>query len=280
LDFYRLSTKLMKNYNTIYYLLFVLLIMGGFASMAQNSYGLYILGGTAIGFALLFLYQALTILMKKASADIFQIIELSSLFVISSVFALRVFYIYFVYIEIIFGLAAFILVLIYGRKMIRSFSEFRSDNSLFSGIIFIFYFSLVLYLLSLATVPLSPRISEITGVSAFICLSIFVIASLMKNKVLINGEKMSTVKIIVKRRDNSILLICLFFLFTLYTSFTRFGLIPKLYSDEYPQAYFEMVRQAESGKELPVNGKYKYQQFKNNYDSYHELHAAKEKPSR
>ena len=35
----------MKSYNSIYYLLAVMLILGGFASMAQNDYGMLILSG-------------------------------------------------------------------------------------------------------------------------------------------------------------------------------------------------------------------------------------------
>jgi hypothetical protein len=41
-----------------------------------------------------------------------------------------------------------------------------------------------------------------------------------------------------------------------------------MYTDEYPQAYFELVKQAESGKEKPVNGKYKHEEFKDMYDRF------------
>ena len=44
----------MKNYYTIYYLLVMLLILGAFASMAQNGYGIAIIGGVALTFGLIF----------------------------------------------------------------------------------------------------------------------------------------------------------------------------------------------------------------------------------
>ena len=47
----------MKRYATVYYLLFVLLVMGAFASMAQNAYGLKICGIACLGFALTFLHE-------------------------------------------------------------------------------------------------------------------------------------------------------------------------------------------------------------------------------
>ncbi|MBA2746636.1 MAG: hypothetical protein H0U44_10455, partial [Flavisolibacter sp.] len=55
----------MKKFNTIYYLLFILLVMGAFASMAQNSYGLKIMGGVAFVFALVFLLEFISVLRTK-----------------------------------------------------------------------------------------------------------------------------------------------------------------------------------------------------------------------
>jgi hypothetical protein len=39
-----------------------------------------------------------------------------------------------------------------------------------------------------------------------------------------------------------------------------------MYSDEFPQAYFELVQQAELGKEQPINGKYRHEEFKEKYE--------------
>lgn len=63
-------------------------------------------------------------------------------------------------------------------------------------------------------------------------------------------------------------LLSLFVLFSAYMAFTKVNLIPKLYSDEFPQSYFELVNQAETGKEVPVNGKFKHELFKENYETF------------
>ncbi len=55
----------MKKFNTIYYLLFILLVMGAFAAMAQNNYGLNIMGGVAFVFALVFLVEFISVLRTK-----------------------------------------------------------------------------------------------------------------------------------------------------------------------------------------------------------------------
>ena len=51
-------------------------------------------------------------------------------------------------------------------------------------------------------------------------------------------------------------------LFTMYMGLTKFNLIPKLYSSEYPQTYLKLVKEAESGIDKPINGKYKHEIFK------------------
>src|SRR5437870_13081400 len=106
----------MMKYNTLYYLLFVLLILGAFASMAQNSYGLIILGIVAIAFASLFFIQFIESLRKKDPGNIYLPVELGCLFVFSSIFSLRIFYIHFKYIEALFAFTALILVVLYCRK--------------------------------------------------------------------------------------------------------------------------------------------------------------------
>jgi hypothetical protein len=64
----------------------------------------------------------------------------------------------------------------------------------------------------------------------------------------------------------------LFVLFTAYMGLTKFDILPKMYSDEYPQAYLDLVKQAEAGGEKPVNGKYKHEEFKELYDQFVILH--------
>ncbi|HJS55016.1 MAG TPA: hypothetical protein VJ765_10740, partial [Chitinophagaceae bacterium] len=63
-------------------------------------------------------------------------------------------------------------------------------------------------------------------------------------------------------------IVSFFLLFTLYFGFNRIGLLPGIYSDEYPKAYFELVNKATSKKEKPVDGKYKYEEFMEKYDQF------------
>ena len=111
----------MKKYNALYYLLFILLVMGAFASMAQNNYGLKIMGGVAFVFGLVFLAEFITVLGKKDNKKIEALVETACLFLLAVIFGCRVFYIHFPYIEVLFGVTGILLLLFYLRKMILRF---------------------------------------------------------------------------------------------------------------------------------------------------------------
>jgi hypothetical protein len=258
----------MKGYNSLYYLLFVILIMGAFASMAQNTYGLTILGGVAITFTIIFLIQFITSITAKRKKDLYSSIELGCLCVLTVILAMRVFYINLSYIESFFGFITLLLILLYFRKMINSLSFLKQNNNFLIVLILAFFISIILYFISLGSITFSPKLSEIAGISAFVLLIGFAIGSLLKRKFLIQGENISSFNVVSRLKDNSILILSIFLLFTLYKGLTMTKILPKIYSNEYPQAYFELVNKAESGKEGSVTGKYKYEEFKDKYDQF------------
>ena len=258
----------MKKYNPIYYLFFILLIMGAFASMAQNNYGIKIMGAVAIAFGFVFLVEFITELRKKGKKDMYALAEPLCLFILSIVFALRVFYLRFAYVELLFAAAALLLALIYLRKLIQRFRQLKPKNNFLAILLFIFHLSIILFLASLALIPFLPKISEATGAGAFILLLIFLAAALFRRNILVDGESVSAFQMITQFKDHSIIIVSLFLLFSLYVSFTRIGVLPAIYSDEYPQAYFNLVNKAASKEEKPVDGRYKHEDFMEKYQQF------------
>jgi hypothetical protein len=120
----------------------------------------------------------------------------------------------------------------------------------------------------LVIVPFSQKISEITGIIAFILLLIFIVIALFKKDLLVEGEIVSPFKMVTHFKDHSIIIVSLFLLFSLYVGFNKVGLIPGIYSDEFPQAYYKLVDEAAKRNEKPVDGKYKYEKFKDQYDHF------------
>jgi len=258
----------MKKLNVIYFFLFILLVMGSFASMAQNSYGLRIMGGVGFAFGLLFLFELVSVLRKKGDKDVFAVTELVCLFLLSSIFALRVFFIRFPYVEFLFATAGILLTLIYVRKMVMSFRQLQPKSNLMAMIMLAFHLSIILFFVSLITAPFSAKISELSGIIAFILLLVFIAVGLIKKDLIADGESISAFRMVTRLKDHSIIIVSLFLLFSFYLAFNKTGLIPGVYSDEFPQAYFRLIEDVTKQNEKPVDGKYKYEKFKERYDQF------------
>lgn len=258
----------MKKYNPIYYLLFILLIMGTFASMARNSYGLKIMGGVAIAFGLVFFLEFITALSKKGKKDVYALTELASMILFSVIFGCRVFNIYFPFIEWLFAAAGAWLVFFYIRKSFIRYKRLVDRNRRLAGLGLLFHLSIILFLISLIMVPFAAKKAEWIGMGAFALFFVFLIGAFVKRDDLVDGNKVTTMQMVTGYRDHSIVLASLFLLFSLFAAFNKAGLLPPIYSDELPQAYFKLVNNAAMKKEKPVNGRYKHEVFKEKYDQF------------
>ncbi|SRR5258706_138770 len=264
----------MKRFNTLYYLLFVMLIMGAFASMAQNNYGITIMGIVAFAFSFLFLIQLVPLLAGKQAWDLWSFLELISISLLAIILGLRVFYIHFAFVEWVFGLSGLILVIVYAKKLLETYRELKTRNQWITRLVLFFHFSIIGYTLSMATVPFIPAIAEPAGLLAFVLLIAFVAGSILKKNLMLDGEKISGISFVGRFKDRSVVILSLFLLFTLYMGLTKVGFLPKMYSNEFPKSYFQLVDQAEQGREKPVSGQYKHEQFKAKYDQFVERNAS------
>lgn len=264
----------MKKYTTLYYLLFVLIVMGAFASMAQNDYGMTILGFAAASFSAIFLVQLISVIPKKDTKD--ELVEVACLFVLTAIMAMRVFYLRFEFVEYVFAIVGIALVLVYGRKMIVTYDKVKTYSGNLALLILIYYGSLMLYLISMITVPFLPTVSEPLGMLALTFMILSAVGNFALGDVLVNTEKTTGFQFALRLRDRSMVLLTLFLLFTCYMAFTKFNLVPRLYSDEFPQSYYQLVNQAEIGKEVQVEGKFKHEIFKERYENFLQHNPAAE----
>jgi hypothetical protein len=115
--------------------------------------------------------------------------------------------------------------------------------------------------------PFAPKTGEVIGTIALVLLLVFIVASVFKKDLLVEGVNMSAFKIVKHFQDHSIIIVSLFLLFSLYFGLNRIGILPGVYSDEFPKAYLELVNKA-TGKERPVDGKYKYEEFMDKYEQF------------
>jgi hypothetical protein len=265
----------MRQSNAIYYLLFVLLVMGAFASMAQNDYGQQILAGVAITFCLLFAGQAI-VLIRSDKLNLLSVVERTCLGILAAILAMRIFYVRFAFVEWVFATAGILLILTYVIRMKNTFGKVGAGNAMLGWITFVFQASIVAYVLSMTITPLAPALSEPIGIVAFLLVITFAGLNVMKGDFLVEGEKVTPIQFIGRMGDQSIHIMILFLLFTAYMGLTRIKLIPKMYSDEFPSAYFQLVKKAEVGEDAAVNNRYKHEEFKALYDRFVDRHQLKE----
>jgi len=262
----------MSRYLTYYYLLFFLLITGAFASMAQNAYGMTILGISATCFGLLFAIQWLYAWNKEVK-NWMTITELTCLVFLSALLALRVFNMHFKSVEMLFTGTAILLAIVYIIRLGRCFLPGTRVAGKFSLLVSFYYLSLVLFLLAASLAPLVPGAVAPAGTLAFILLLLFVTGSWISRDQIVMGEKISGFLFVGRFKDCSAILLSLFILFTLYSGLTRLDWLPKMYTSVYPQTYYQLVGEAETGKDVPVNGKYKHEEFKERYDEFVKKHV-------
>jgi hypothetical protein len=154
---------------------------------------------------------------------------------------------------------------LHGNEYTR-FRYFQKRSRYLGIMVLTFHLDIIFFLASLALVLFSRATAQVTGGIALLLLLCFVAAGLIRKQVLVEGNNLSSFKMVVNFKGHSIILATLILLFSLYFGLNRVGVLPAIYSDEYPKAYFELVDQASSGKEKPIHGRYKYHELMEKYD--------------
>ncbi len=260
----------MKSRTIQYYFLILAIILGAFASMAQNDYGLKVMGLAALGFSFSFFAEAMNrfVQKKKRTIENWNFMELLSLSVLSFVFFLRAFFIRFNNIEWVFTVAGVTLVILYGYRTFQNLKNTWNDNKKLTVITTAYFLSIIFYTLSMVVIVLDPVLSEPAGGLGFGFLLLFFAGNFMYKELYFAGEKYSVFRFLKRFVNKSALVLVIYVLFTFYIGLAKFRLIPQLYSSELPQGYIQLVSNAESGEEGPQAGKYRHEKFKENMDRF------------
>jgi len=263
---------MINRFNIYYYLLFMLLIFGAFASMAQNHYGIQILGMVALAFSLIFLIQFVHVARTK-TPDRLTLAELGSLVILSGILVMRVFYFGFPFVEVVFGAAGVVLIGSYLVKLAKSWKSLKSRSKSLAALIVVFLASIIAYTISLTIGPFASSLAEPFGILGFVLLIVFSVVAFRKGNMLVDGERVSAFRYLPQLQDRSIVLATLFLVFTAYLGLTRIGIIPKMHFDQYPQAYYELVNRSEVGGDKTAEGKPQHKAFKDGYDKFVERYG-------
>jgi hypothetical protein len=254
-----------------------LVLAGLSAMMAKNGYGYTLMGLSCFGLAALYFARITWKVIEDFSGlekkDITEISELLLLAILISLFGFRAFYLNVPFGDLIFISVCGLLIVVYSTMASGSYNAARKENPALAVIIRFFFASLLLFLLSLGSRIFNPKLSAVIGALGFLASIPFLISLLRKNKYDYSGKSITLFQYIVASRNKAGMLF-LFFVFSgIYMGLSNFKIIPAIENADKPPAYIELISQAESGKDMPVNGKYKHEVYKEAMDKFLARHG-------
>ena len=256
-----------------------LILVGLFAMMAQNGYGYTLMGTACFGLALLYVAQVSWKLFEDFSSlekkDIFGFAELFLLASLLLLFGMRAFYIRPPYIDLIFIVTCGLLVAVYFLIASGIFTAAKKENPELARNVFFFYSSILLFLLSLGTRIVNQSWSSVIGGLGFLASVPFLIALVRKRQFEYSGKTISIVQLITGSKNKAGLLFLFFASSALYTALAYTKIIPTIENSAKPKDYIELINNAETGKEKPVDGKYQHEKYKEAMDKFLEKHGKK-----
>jgi len=263
----------MKQRIVFHYLLFLLIIFGAFASMAQNNYGLTIISAACFFFTVLLATE----LVQKFSAfrlsKKLELVGLSTLFVL---FGLRAAYVHFPYVEWLLMSVCGLLIIIYVIYGLDKIKNLGADNNRVRNLIIAYYLSLIAFTLSIFISVIIPMLAEPLGAMATGFLGLFIIGFYLSKTQLIDGVEVKTTDYLRQVASHSILLMTGYLLISVYSGLNMIGVLPSLYTNKLPQAYIELINNAEAGSEAAEDGIYQHELYKEAYDKFVAKHGEEE----
>jgi hypothetical protein len=263
----------MRRYATIYYLLFVLLIMGAFASMAQNAYGLKICGIACLGFALTFVHEIFfttSTLEEQVVTPWILYAELMFLSAISLVFLFRNFSIDFLFAEKLLIVSLTSLLLLYSYQAILQLKLAKEYQAKLVYHVALYYGAVLFFILSFLASVIFPGLAINLAVVAIVLIVTFAFLSMVFKDFTIDEETMSIWQYARQMGNKSAILLIASLLISGYSLLNSAGVLPSFYYGT-PKGYQNLVRVSNAGND--PEGKEKPREFKERYEEFIKKHG-------
>ena len=255
-----------------------LILLGLFATMAQNSYGLTLMGVSCFGLALLFFAQLIWKVIEDSgieNKDFTGLSELLLLSILLMIFGFRVFYIKLPFSDIIFIMLCVLLILTYTSITLKINKITRNENPSLAGNATYFYLSIIIFLISLGSRVISPSLSALIGALGFLIAIPFLISVFGRKKYDYSDGTVTVFQFIASSGNKAFMLFLFFALSSIYIVLSNLRIIPRIGNADKPPTYIELINNAETGKEKPVKGKYEHEIYKENLDMFLQRHGSK-----
>lgn len=263
----------MRRYATVYYLLFVLLVMGAFASMAQNSYGLKICGIACLGFALTFIHEIFFVSQAESvrfEAPWLVNAELIMLSIIALVFLFRNFSNDFPFSNTLLIISLTGLLLLFSFYAFFHIQQVRGQKELVYPLS-LYYGAVLLFILSFLASIIYPAAAFNLSLTALLLISVFAALTLVFNKSASDGEATSIWLYLRQMKNKSSILLIVCILTSGYSVLYSTGILPAFYYGT-PKGYQDLVKLSSTRSDNAT--KAKYHEFQERYDSFVKKYSA------
>jgi len=268
----------MRIARIIQFLLLALILLGVFASMARNSYGFTLMGVACFGLAVLYLVQlgwkAMDDVRALGTKEFPGMLELLGLSVLSAIAGMRIFYFHVPYVDVVIGaeglllLSAYLLIArdYYVKSIVYSLPLARIWLSFFGYV--------VLFILAGLTGLLKPEWSAYVGGFGVVLSLPFLVSALRNRRYEYAGKSNTVIELLISSEYKAGLLSLVFAGVAFYSVLSGFSLIPKVSDLDQPGVYLELINQAETRQEKPVNGKFKHESYRAAMDKFLKRHGS------
>ena len=266
-----------RQFETLLFVFFLIIVIGGFAAIAQNDYGVTLIAVGCFGLAailLLRIHNVVTTLKPQLPKNLLmqEYVALAAMMVL---FGLRALRIRFEYVEWLFVLVTLAVAISYIRYIRILWEKYRSDRVLSLGMMML-YSSIVLFCVSLSLNFYSFDISLILGVISFVLALGFLTWHYRKGREVIFEEReVSLFGEAFQFFNLSPVILTIVLIMSAYMGLYQMNVLPALYTGEVPVRYEQLLNSGLSQEGGVEEGRAQHEVYWSEYQKF--LQSMKER---
>lgn len=259
-----------RQFNTLNYLFFLTIVIGAFASIAQNDYGVILMAIGCFGFSFIYLLKLYNIYTteKPLLPKSLLVQEYISMAIIMLLFGFRALRIQFTFVEIIFVICSLFMVYIYLRYIRYARAIYKENTTLFYCVNLL-YVAIILFFTSLSFTFLNQSISVALGAISFAFSVGFLVWYFWKGPTTVFKEdNVNIFQEVFQYLNLSPNVLTMILLISFYMGMYQTKLLPPIYTGEMPVRFIELQEKAIKGDEKGIDGSFKHEIYWDEYQKF------------
>jgi len=236
----------------VYCTLMLLIVMGAFASMALNNYGVLIMSYASLGFSIMFFVDLIALARRTdltAPDKRIRGIELAALVSLCLLFALRGLKIDVPFKTILIPSLLVILILVHLSDFYRTWSMLTNAPSKIKVGVISYFGALLLLIVAYYLFGIYPIPAFAVAMICFFLITMFFLLSGKKNAVIVEGEKTNPFHIVSGFKTKSAILMIGLSVVVIYNALNTLDVLPPLYFGSMPNGYSKVISLAKNAND-------------------------------